>query len=109
MNITYNRNSYPVLETRVMSTGTYGRINISTSDRAAYIWQPLPPVQGCAEPPPMHIYPMPAMYPQAVWLGICNGILEQAKRELESRIADQRVISIAIADGQIPDEVCDAA
>lgn len=46
-----------------------------------------PPIQGCELPPPMCIFPMPDMYPQAVWLGIANGILELAKREVEIRIA----------------------
>lgn len=30
------------------------------------------PLVGCAEPPPMCIYPMPAVYPQAVWLAAAN-------------------------------------
>lgn len=40
--INYLNRTFPVLETRDMSTGTYGKINISTSDRAAYVWQLLP-------------------------------------------------------------------
>jgi hypothetical protein len=51
-----------------------------------------PPLQGCALPPPMHIFPMPAMYPQAVFAGIAQGI---------ERARGQVVINLAIADSQL--------
>lgn len=51
------------------------------------------PIQGCAEPPPMVIFPMPMIYPQTVFLGIANGILERAKGQV--------IISLAIAESQL--------
>ena len=52
-----------------------------------------PPLQGCDLPPPMHIFPMPDMYPKAVFLGMANYILERARGQV--------VINIAISDSQI--------
>lgn len=50
---------------------------------------------ACKQPETVEcIYPMPAMYPREVFLGIANGILERAKREVEIRVA--------VADGQLP-------
>lgn len=75
-------------------------------------WWLLNTVQGCnptihilagfdsgmvhtCEQAPMHIFPMPAMYPRDVFLGIANGILERAKGQV--------VINLAVADSQLPE------
>lgn len=73
MIINYRNRAFEVLETRVMSTGIYGRINISSSDRAAFIWQLLPkvaiehvipdydwPVEAYIQRKPLLVVPMPA-------------------------------------------------
>lgn len=43
-------------------------------------------VYGCEEPPTYYTVPE-NIYPQALWLGIANGILEQSKRKLDIRVA----------------------
>ena len=40
----------------------------------------------CAEPPTYYTVPE-NIYPQALWLGIANGILEMSKRSLDMRMA----------------------
>lgn len=40
--ITYLNRPFAVLETRQMSTGLYGKINIGTSDRPAHLWRLIP-------------------------------------------------------------------
>jgi hypothetical protein len=47
--ITFRNSIYPILDTRALNEGMWAKINISTSERSAYIWQPL--VSGCAEKP----------------------------------------------------------
>lgn len=56
------------------------------------------PLVGCAEPPPMCVFPMPDQFPREVFLGIANGILELKRREIEL----QSAVAEAVADGQIP-------
>lgn len=65
------------------------------------------PVATCAEPPPMHIYPMPAMYPQAVFLAAANYYLHtqaMATDEIDSAVIAKSALLIAraVADGQLP-------
>lgn len=43
-------------------------------------------VYGCEEPPTYYTVPE-NIYPQALWLGIANGILEMSKRKLDIRVA----------------------
>lgn len=41
--IQFNRRDYAVLETVTRASGTWARINISTSDKPAYVWRLVPP------------------------------------------------------------------
>lgn len=93
MRVNFLNRSFSVIECRLMESGGWGMIDISTCfGRPAYKWVRTPNMTEfdytCDEPPPMHIYPMPAMYPRDVFLGITNAHLEMVRR--------------AVASGQLP-------
>lgn len=63
MNIKHLNQTYTVLEARTLSGVTYGKLNISTSDKPAYIWRPLPPVDCIVWRPAWEVNP----YAIQVW------------------------------------------
>lgn len=89
MNVTYRNQQYTVDPCTLIlrESGFYARIEVAGARVPMTVYVKVdPPVVEVAEPPTYYTVPE-NIYPQALWLGIANGILEQSKRKLDIRVA----------------------
>lgn len=89
MKITYRHQQYTVDPCTLIVGGDnlYACIQVAGARVPMSVYVKVePPVVEVVEPPLYYTVPE-NIYPQALWLGIANGILETQKRKLDIRIA----------------------